>query len=633
MMLMKRERWIFAVSLLSFIFLATSCSLVQDINETRDLDDFKQDALEISTPVLHNFTVIDIESMDLSHEELLVLASIEGLVNKHGAHLYVVYENQVGFNMRSVDLKWQDYLSTLPECNMTMFNPANLSQVIQHFQAELPGSFENIIIIDGEDIDAAQVATPLCGVTKSLLIPQQLYSSLAPYIPSTIAYNITEIFASNDLTTRVEKFEYAFENFFPLCNQSALTISIPEYPINTRDFCIKNDIFTLWDINYVDYTEDDGAVRKLANGTIVNATVDSDAELALFEKVLEETDTGIPVFGFAGTYSGVNEGRVISRISGAGKYCVVSRIIHNLAFWQGLLPPANYTFQQQHKDHDITLRNKIYACGVVGDGDNIGYCWNHLRLRTWDQLDRGNVPVGYTLSPSLHTFAPYIMKYYYENATPNDYFMCGPSGAGYAYPRDMTSNDLHQYLDITNQLFQASDLHEIFMLGLGDDLQALPAYAAYPDIHAIFDYTHHPRREDPELHGNTTYFRCFGRSDLPGDGDYSVIKDLDALKQYEGQLDGPIFCYFNLGAWDFNASEWKLACDYFEGDPRVEFVTPNVFVDLYKQSLQNQAGFTQRGLVTLITITVTVGTFALAIALNTDSLKHGTQGKSKEGNR
>mgnify|MGYP006292473805 CR=1 FL=1 len=631
-MLPKQGKWMFTIAILSCMLVVVSSSLLQDVDETRRFNDEYQDHIQPSAPITYNFTVIDIEGMGLSHEELLVLASIEGLVNKDGPRLYVVYENQVGFNIRSVDLKWQDYLSGLSECNITLFNPANLTEIIQYFQAELPGTFESIIIIDGEDIDAAQVATPLCGVTNSLLIPQQLYTSLAPHIPSTIAYNITDIFVDNELTTRVEKYEYAFDNFFPLCNQSALTISIPEYPINTRDFCIRNNIFTMWDINYVDYTEDDGAVRKLANGTIVNASIDSDAELALFERVLAETDTGIPVFGFAGTFSGVNEGRVISRISREGKYCIVSRIIHNLAFWHALEVPDNYTFQQQYKDHGVSLENKIYACGVVGDGDNIGYCWNHLRLRTWDQLDRGNVPVGYTLSPSLATFTPYIMKYYYENATANDYFMCGPSGAGYAYPRDMDASELHEYLDITNKLFQVSDLHEIFMLGLGDDLQALPAYADYPEIHGIFDYTHNPRREEPELHGNTTYFRCFGMSDVSEEGDYSVIEDIEALKQYEGKLDGPIFCYFNLGAWDFNASEWKLAYDYFQGDSQVKFVTPNVFVDLYKQSLQSQASITQRELVSILAISAVVGAFALVIALDNEAL-HRRNTKQEGENR
>ena len=81
------------------------------------------------------------------------------------------------------------------------------------------------------------------------------------------------------------------------------------------------------------------------------------------------------------------------------------------------------------------LENKLYATIFLSDGDNIQYT-QHAMRRIWDRSSdvRGQMPLNWTIAPGLVDIAPGIMNYYYSTATPNDCFVCGPSGMGYAMP-------------------------------------------------------------------------------------------------------------------------------------------------------------------------------------------------------
>jgi hypothetical protein len=81
------------------------------------------------------------------------------------------------------------------------------------------------------------------------------------------------------------------------------------------------------------------------------------------------------------------------------------------------------------------LTNQVYVAMFISDGDNIQYAQRALR-RIWDRAasSRGKVPLNWTIAPGLVDIGPGILNYYYTSATPNDCFVCGPSGMGYLMP-------------------------------------------------------------------------------------------------------------------------------------------------------------------------------------------------------
>jgi hypothetical protein len=80
-----------------------------------------------------------------------------------------------------------------------------------------------------------------------------------------------------------------------------------------------------------------------------------------------------------------------------------------------------------------TLRNRVYLTLTFGEGDNIQYCQRRMR-DLWDDPERGDVPVNWTVSPLLADIGPALLAYYRRTATANDLLISGPSGAGYTYP-------------------------------------------------------------------------------------------------------------------------------------------------------------------------------------------------------
>lgn len=79
---------------------------------------------------------------------------------------------------------------------------------------------------------------------------------------------------------------------------------------------------------------------------------------------------------------------------------------------------------------------------VMSDGDNV--CWlqsGWLGESWYGAPSRGAVPMGWTYAPAAATeVLPLAYQWATSNATANDTFMAGPSGAGYTYP-DMFSDD------------------------------------------------------------------------------------------------------------------------------------------------------------------------------------------------
>lgn len=88
------------------------------------------------------------------------------------------------------------------------------------------------------------------------------------------------------------------------------------------------------------------------------------------------------------------------------------------------------------------LENKFYVCVFLSDGDNVQYNQHKMKL-LWDNEGRGTVPINWTISPGLIDFAPKMLNYYYKTATPNDFFVSGPSGLGYALTYDAHNHILN----------------------------------------------------------------------------------------------------------------------------------------------------------------------------------------------
>lgn len=103
---------------------------------------------------------------------------------------------------------------------------------------------------------------------------------------------------------------------------------------------------------------------------------------------------------------------------------------------------------------------KIYINIVWPEGDNLQYCQNRMR-EMWDDNARGEIPQGWTISPVLRDTAPNILSHYKATATPNDFLITGPNGAGYTYHINWSVSDIGLYLDRSGTYMRDTGLESL----------------------------------------------------------------------------------------------------------------------------------------------------------------------------
>ena len=91
---------------------------------------------------------------------------------------------------------------------------------------------------------------------------------------------------------------------------------------------------------------------------------------------------------------------------------------------------------------------------LFSDGDNIGTYDQQtlLDVNHFGSVQRGQVPIGWTVAPALVELDPALMAHLYTNSTVLDEFVAGPSGVGYAYPDVLPNGE--QFASVTNAIME-----------------------------------------------------------------------------------------------------------------------------------------------------------------------------------
>ncbi len=102
-----------------------------------------------------------------------------------------------------------------------------------------------------------------------------------------------------------------------------------------------------------------------------------------------------------------------------------------------------------------------------------------LGLGAWTKPGRGTIPYAWEVTMNWAWLAPAMLQYFYEQATPNDYFIGSLSGPGYMYPKSVPAKFLPRVVDSAYALMKKLDLnvfeimdHSTYWLtnGIDDDV-------------------------------------------------------------------------------------------------------------------------------------------------------------------
>jgi len=229
------------------------------------------------------------------------------------------------------------------------------------------------------------------------------------------------------------------------------------------------------------------------------------------------------------------------------------------------------------------------VCFVMTDGDNVQWILNDFAtsVRWFGSPHRGEVPLGWTISPALSELAPTVLRYLYEQAAPRpnaDEFTAGVSGLGYVYPVRYPAEQLPAYAALTAAFMRKADLHVLNVIDDVLDEDALQAFLQREQIDAILFY---PYANYAGLNGEIHWiegkpviaarFRLWGGFETTS----SLAAKLNALPRDPDQPSG--YSLVAVHVWT-NSVDSVLAC-VRQLDEHVRVVAPSAFVELIKRHL------------------------------------------------
>ncbi len=479
-----------------------------------------------------------------NYTEINAIASLQGIVNHHGPRIFHVKD--------STDQFWCDYIISRVQ-PLAVYYYNNITALFAAFKDWVNGS----VIYDTSSVDTRNIGIPFCGVHNATLVDNSLamHLQISFGIPIFQALNFTGRWAPE--TPRWEIYHWAFNNYVINRTFNTTRIALQGSHTDLVDMLVQDSIFTLWNIN---------------------STISSDAELNFFKEVLDFFPSNSPVFGYPYP-TGENEGKTVGLISEAGLYLVPSDFSTNLAFTRRLdFGQASYTQNRTWTANPPQLEKKLYLTFVISDGDNLQYVEGKMKW-LWDQpAAHAGTPIGWSISPLAIEYAPHLVDYYYTNASGDDYFVAGPSGAGYIYPERMNDGNFSLYLQSSHHYMQKMDLQEVWPLGLGGP-DRYQKYVVQVGVKGIFEGYSEDRWDKVGQAGNGVPVFTMYKNGTTAEDLISKLDQILAFNQWRLPLFIPVWVH----CWTQDTAFIKAVADHFqqEGAP-VVIVRPDLFVYLYE---------------------------------------------------
>jgi hypothetical protein len=203
------------------------------------------------------------------------------------------------------------------------------------------------------------------------------------------------------------------------------------------------------------------------------------------------------------------------------------------------------------------LEDKTYVAFFMTEGDNLQY--NQHRLRAlWDDPARGTVPISWSTSPLMLDAGRHMLNHYWRTATPNDYLLAGPTGAGYVFPEPFPDAGFRRFARISGEYMREAGLTSLYGLNreAGVDAALSPA-----DARAVVD---HMRPEGVAL--NLFFDRSVEHGRLPRGTPLTTGPIATTVEQGKAQVRDAIAgcaarrpCFVTLGVLSWSMGPTQLA--------------------------------------------------------------------------
>lgn len=334
----------------------------------------------------------------LNHDEKVLLLSLQGIVNRKQPRVYFLFDED--------DRAWLDELRRKNETGEPVM-VADPWSLVQKFRSE----FRGLVLCDPKVYDSACVGVSLAGADDLLV-------ALTPEMAARANVPVTRDLRGK-FKDDADALRYLRTDVLPRLDPY-LTCSLDPavYDAGSIDQVIAARGSFFW-------------ITGPRAQTLPGAN--QSGEMAEVRALIASLPLGAVVRGFwwHGDGMGLSESDGVALGSRFGKITLVSDLITNLSVHSGV-SVAKLTQKPQPPAPALDSQ-KVYVAFTMSDGDNLCTWRGYFKKYFSDPL-RGTFPVGWGMGPTLIDLAPDMARWYYEQATPNDEFICDVSGVAYMYP-------------------------------------------------------------------------------------------------------------------------------------------------------------------------------------------------------
>ncbi|WP_148450062.1 GxGYxYP domain-containing protein [Gorillibacterium timonense] len=463
-------------------------------------------------------------------EEVAMFYTLQGLVNKTEPRMY---KNDGS----STAAFWLDALKL-------DYKPVkDIWTLLDKYRSASKG----LVVYDPDVPDTYNLATTIAGLKEALVVSPSLVEKLSgePY-----RYPILDDLRGK-YKTNLDVYSDLYDHYWSQTTHRVIVGLTPEMKTNLREYAIAIQASVIW------------------------LNPDVPEEEKLLSKFFADMPSG------SGLYLGwwPEEGAGVRETSKFGLATVAADWSANLTVLSGtsreITPPKPTPTKPK-------LENKAYVAYFLSDGDNLQYMEGAFRSY-WSSPDRGEVPLGWTVSPLMVDAMPGVLDYLNRTATDNDVLVSGPSGLGYTYPVNWSDDEgLASFYMRTNDYMKRAGLRVLTIWnGVTAKMDERSANVIAKYAPSLLGFT---------SQGNTGQISVYDQS-MPmqelnkgyGSTEGDLINPVQgAMKKWDRK--SPLFVGVQVDPWHTTYANFVNAYQHLKDDPEIVFVRPDVYFELIRQS-------------------------------------------------
>lgn len=522
----------------SYIFKANLSSSLEGTNEVSS--DFYIKNFIIPK---HLYVISDI---NMNKEEQSMISALQGIISiKSNIQIYILSENEPDYRLWLEDLN-KNY-------SVSYENISDPWLLLDKFKY----SFNGYILYNNSNKYSINNAFSLAALKNSIPIDESLESKIKEYGIN----NLIEDCRNTD------KY-WGYKNLWNSgLNHTTVIELSPEKTMALRDYSIMSKSLIFYEDSLDDYS--------------------------LREDVFKSMDYTSRCLGW-----GPDEYKNVHIASKYGVDIIAADWSYNLSVLSSFKENIK-TQNSKNKKEEYKEENVHYVTFIMSDGDNQQWLLgsNYSSQKWYGSKNRGNFNLGWTLSPSLYYLAPTVFNKYYESAFSlnySDYYLVSPSGNGYIYPSFYPKDKLDIYTKRLNEYMKKVDQNYVVII---DDNSLYKSdlwdkYTQCSNIDGLFylDYKRNNNYKGQIVWSNNKPIvscRDLLWGGLEEEDELIENINLRANKEYIDVNNEDSYTFVYVHVWSKDMNNLQNVVDKISINPRVQIVTPDVFMNLIKNNIKN----------------------------------------------